>query len=139
MFLVVMDWNLSNVTMLFGLTLVSVPIAWFQVSKVEFKRSNDADRYGRTTIYVKKGLPYLWGWLITILLGIGCSALFETLTPNLVLKEIFSELKNELLTFSIFTQHSDWYIWFLSGATSSLYTRFLKIKEPAVINALKRK
>ena len=96
------------------------------------------DKHDRPVVYIRKGYPYLLGWIIIILVGIGCSALFESLTASSIFKEIFSEIKGELLVYSTFTQQKNWYIWLLSGTTSFLYTEFLKRKNPLIKEALQK-
>ncbi|KEP88515.1 hypothetical protein X279_00965 [Oenococcus oeni IOEB_0501] len=139
MFIVTMIWNLKNFIVLLFLFIVSIFIAIFQVSKVEFKETTELDKHDRPVVYIRKGYPYLLGWIIIILVGIGCSALFESLTASSIFKEIFSEIKGELLVYSTFSQQKNWYIWLLSGTTSFLYTEFLKRKNPLIKEALQKK
>ncbi|ABJ57224.1 hypothetical protein [Oenococcus oeni] len=138
MFIVTMIWNLKNFIVLLFLFIVSIFIAIFQVSKVEFKETTELDKHDRPVVYIRKGYPYLLGWIIIILVGVGCSALFESLTASSIFKEIFSEIKGELLVYSTFSQQKNWYIWLLSGTTSFLYTEFLKRKNPLIKEALQK-
>ena len=139
MFAITMVWNLTNIIILLLLLILSVFIALFQASKVQIKKVTRKDDNNQLLVYVRKGYPYLLGWVAIFFVGIACSLFFEPVTKELIFREFFSEIKSEFLAYSIFSQQKNWFIWLMSGATSFLYTKILEFKDSDIKNALHNK
>ncbi|GAJ26755.1 hypothetical protein JCM15457_1700 [Liquorilactobacillus sucicola DSM 21376 = JCM 15457] len=136
MFITTMVWNLTNIVILLFLLMLSVFIALFQASKVQIKKMPGKGNNNQMLVYVRKGYPYLLGWVIIFLTGIGCSLFFESVTKEFIFRELFSEIKSEFLVYSIFSQQKNWYVWLMSGVTSFLYIKILEFKNPDIKSAL---
>ncbi|MEG0373869.1 MAG: hypothetical protein RR583_08215 [Enterococcus sp.] len=140
MFLVTMTWTQENLITAIILILVAGWIGWFQASKSEIKVTEELDRYQRPIILIKKGLPYLLGWLAIFILGIVMHGLHHsTITVSAIFSEFGHELLKDISLFSRFNSKDSWYIWAISGVSSMTFTYCLEQKEDRLKEILHQK
>ena len=130
MFFATMRWTSENFFTAFILILAAGFIGWFQTIKSEIKVTDELDRHQRPVILIKKGFPYILGWIAIFVLGIMMHFFHHA---SIAIDDIFSEFAHELLkdiaVFTRFSSKDSWYVWALSGVSSMTFTFFLEKKE----------
>lgn len=137
LFFVTMIWDRFNIILLACIALVSAGIGWFQSSKIELKKSENADE--KSGYLIKKNYPYLIGWLLVIILGIAIECFINGSFFSEIVESFAGEVKAEILPFSIFGSERPWYIWALSGFSSLTYMGFVRLKKRRIENELANK
>lgn len=141
MLLIHMEWRLSQLLLLIPIFLVSLAIAYLQVSRVDIQDKGEQDKHGRPIILIRKNTPYVIGWFLIVLAGVLLAVVLEGehLSTSHFVQELFTEVRKESLKYFFFSQHSDWYIWALTAFTNFTFTRLLIWKCPAIKEAIRKK
>lgn len=129
MFMITFNWKNPEWTWLAGLFMLGIMIGWYQSTGVEIKKEI---RHHHKRYLVKRNTPFVIGWIILLILGIGLGEYHsQTHFLSLFSDKIIEELVGELDPFLIFSEHHPWYIWCLSSVSSLtfLFFTYPKTKE----------
>lgn len=132
--------SLSSVGLAIILLLVGMLIGVLQVSKTQIQDTNNVDAHQRPILKVKRNWPYLIGWLVSFVIGIGVEIFLGAhLNVDEVSHELLTEIIKDLSVVALLRGHSSWYIWILNVATSFTYGGWLLIRYPKIRVAVRSK
>lgn len=130
----------ESLQLAFVLFLIGIIIGLFEASKIRIKDENKLDKWGRPIIKVKRGWPYLIGWLITFAIGIGVEIFYGVhVNAADISHDLFEELLKDFTVIAVVGGHSAWFIWVLNVSASFTYGLRLIIKYPKIRQAIRSK
>lgn len=141
MFFITMKWTQKDITLLIILIVAGFLIGILETMDLVFrkkpskKRVKEDDKPSKKWVYeMRRGWPYLAGWILVIIIGLGLSDIMNHAgIYHLLVDKVFEEIFEEVDPLSFFTESHPWYIWILSSVSSLTFawrgTTLLKHKE----------
>lgn len=140
MFLSLKKLHLEDLKIALILFIIGIVIGLFTASQTKIKDENKVDKWGRPILKVRRGWPYLIGWIITFAIGIGVEIFFGAdVNVADVSHELFEELLKDFTVLAIIGGHSAWFVWVLNVATSFSYGISLLKRYPKIRQAIRAK
>lgn len=123
LFLITFSWTDRNDYIAALILLpISLLIGWYQSSKLEVKKKY-SEKKKKMQYFVKRNHPFVIGWILLLVIGIGIGELnTKTSVVSALSEKIFTEILSEFDPLLIFTEHHPWYIWFMSGISSLTFS-----------------
>lgn len=143
MFFITMRWTQKDITLLVILIVVGFLIGILETMDLTFqkkpskrKHKEDDKSYKKWVYQMRRGWPYLAGWILVIVIGLGLSDIVDHAgIYHLFVDKVFEEIFEEIDPLSFFTESHPWYIWILSSVSSLTFawrgTMLLKHQEEA--------